>query len=143
MESSYEKQAKDFMDKWNVKMNIIFTGKKTREDNYFGNVEINTYKIVIKRNGKQMTIKEWGDSIDSTQKGIKPTPYDIFSTIQRWAVESFEDFCDEYGFEKYNDYGRINKASENIYLGCLKEWENIERVFGDNEECLVDLRNID
>ncbi len=142
MENNYEKQAQDFMKKWNVKMEIIPTGQTTIKDYYRRDVNINTYKIVIKRNGKQMTIKEWGDSIDSTEKGIKPTPYDIFSTIQRTEILYYEDFCDEYGYNKYNEFGGIDKESDKIYLACLKEWNNIERVFGDNEECLKDLRNI-
>ncbi len=142
MESNYEKQVKDFMEKWNVKMDIIPTGQKLIKDNYFGNVNINTYKIVIKRNKKQMTIKEWGDSINSTEKGIIPTPYDIFSTIQKTEVMYYEDFCDDYGYEKYDEHGGLNKDSDKIYLACLKEWEDVERVFGDNEECLEELRNI-
>lgn len=142
MEDVYQKQAKDFMEKWNVKINIIFSGQKLEEIGNFGKRNVNAYRIIIKRNKKQMTIRNWCDSLYNTEKGITPTFYDILSTMQKTEVMYYEDFCDEYGYEQYNEFGGINRESEKTYLACLREWKNVERVFGDNEECLQELQDI-
>lgn len=138
-ENEYDIQAKDFMNKYNVKMNIDFEGKKQVKMECFGNVLIDYYKVVIKRNGKQMTT-HFGQSLNDTRKGIPARPYDILSCIQKYPVEYYEDFCDEYGYNKYNEFGGIDKKSEEIYLACLKEWKNVDRLFGDILEELQEIQ---
>ncbi len=63
-----------------------------------------------------------------------PTSYDVLSCLQKYDVGTFEDFCDEFGFD--TDSHRAEKA----YIGCIKEFKDLERIF--TEDQLEELREI-
>lgn len=129
----HEKQAKDFLAKNNAKMTIKFLDctKKFWGEN--GRYYHNQYKVIITRNGKRMTIT-FTDSIYNTQNGEEPTEYDILACLQKYDVGSFEDFCYEFG------YDIDSRKAEKTYKAVVKEYNNVERVFGDIIEELQEIK---
>lgn len=142
MMNDYEKTAKDFLKKHNAKMTISFVDCKP----YFTDEKVsrNVYKVRIDRNGKTMYVS-FGDSLENTIRGKRPSAYDILACLQKYPVYSFEDFCSEYGYEMYanypeeaNRYG-YNKESYRIFRACEKQYAQVQRLFGD---CLEELEEI-
>ena len=75
----------------------------------------------------------WGDFI--TIKGEKPTDYDILACLQKYDVGTFDDFCDEFG---YNDMP-LSKAKtvEKIYFACKDEYNRLCALFNEDEMDLL------
>ena len=62
-----------------------------------------------------------------------PTSYDILAAITKSDPGDFDEFCSEFG------YNTDSKKDTELYLSVVKEWKNIERLFGD---CLDELQEI-
>lgn len=118
--STYEQQAIDFAKKHNVKMEILDEDYRPYfpEDKESRSV----FKIRLTRNKKSYTF-EFGQSIVNV--GLEPRLYDILACMTKYDPGSFEDFCDDYGYS--DDSIMANK----IYRAVVKEWEAVERLFGD------------
>ncbi len=124
--NEYVKMAKDFLKSCNAKMSITF--KKC--DRYFDDDKEprNIYNVRIDRDG--MTYKfTFGDSIVNTRSRKRPNCYDILACVQKYPVGSFDDFIDEYGYtiNSGEDFRRVEK----IYKAVCREYEKINRIFGD------------
>lgn len=127
---NHNEETKNFLKRVGATVQITFVkidrGPAHWNDWNFRNI----YKVVIRRRGKQYTYKFY-DSVSHTNKNIKPSEYDVLSCLTKYDVGSFEEFCSEYGYEIYNDYGRTNLTSKKVYNAVVKEYENVERIFGD------------
>lgn len=142
MMNDYERQAKDFLKKHNAKITISFVAYKP----YFTDDKEsrNVYRVRIDRNRKTMYIT-FGDSLENTKKGKRPSVYSILACLEKYPVYSFEDFCSEYGYKMYADYPEeadkygYNKESYRIFRACEKQYAQVERLFSD---CLEELREI-
>lgn len=128
------KNVLKFMQKNGVKMYIKFIGKVYNpwNEEEWANWH-NKYKVVIKRNNKQMTVNFY-DSVHNTQNGIEPTEYDILACLTKYDVGSFEDFCGEFGY----DIDSIKALK--TYKAVVREYNNVTRVFGDIIEELEDIQ---
>jgi len=135
VESEYEKQANGFAQKYGVKLEILSV-----HNGIMNNWNDNQYRWIFKcrlsRNNKTYTF-DFGQSIAAGKE--KPTMYDVLTCLTKYDPESFEDFCDNFGYEAYTNRG-VNKETNRIYLAVDKEWENVEELFGD---ILDELREID
>jgi hypothetical protein len=80
------------------------------------------FSCTLRRKGKGSYTFKFGQSIAAGDK--EPTMYDVLACLQKSEVGDFIDFCDEFGYDK-------TKSSERIYNSVVKEWENVERLFGD------------
>lgn len=60
-----------------------------------------------------------------------PTPYDILACLQKYEVGSFENFCDEFG------YNVDSKKAEKTYNAVLKEWQEVQKLWSDEEIALL------
>lgn len=127
---NHNEETKNFLKRVGATVQITFVkidrGPAHWNDRNFRNI----YKVVIRRKGKQYTYTFY-DSVFHTNRNIKPSEYDVLSCLTKYDVGSFEEFCSEYGYEIYNDYGRTNSTSKKIYNAVVKEFENVERIFGD------------
>ena len=56
-----------------------------------------------------------------------PTPYDILVCLQKYDIGSFEDFCNEFGYDS------DSRAAEKTYKAVLEEWLNVCRIWKDSE----------
>lgn len=125
----------DFMKKNSVKMTTDFIGHKSH---FSGEDEKrNVYKICIKRREKQYTF-EFGQSIINSEKNIAPNAYDILTCLTKSDPGTFEEFCDEYGYDI--DSKNIERIYiERIYKNVKKEWKNVNNLF---EDVLEELQEI-
>ena len=117
---NYEKQAEKFAKKHGVKLSIVGhrVGKHFENDTH----ERHIFRMKLVRNKKQYTF-EFGQSIVAGRKN--PTMYDVLTCLTKYDPETFENFCDEYG------YDQDSRSAERTYKAVVKEWQNVERLFGD------------
>ena len=123
----YNKQAKDFLEKANAKMKIEFIGMDVNKL-WNETQSRNCYRIVIKTKLGQYTFKFW-DSIYNTRNNIEPTEYDILACLEKYDVGTFQDFCNEFGYDEYEE---INKTKR-IYNLVTRQYENLCRIFTDEQ----------
>lgn len=146
--SNYEKQAQDFLDKTQttfkaeyIKTGFHFDGDKEERD---------IYKITLQRGNRKMVFN-FGQSIVNSSifqpqtdysKGVNaqrillkmgktPTPYDILACLQKYEVGSFENFCDEFG------YNVDSIKAEKTYNAVVKEWQEVQKLWSDGEIALL------
>ena len=125
-EGKYGEQAREFAEKNGVKLYVI------REDYGFyfpdDDRQRSIYEMKLTRNGKSYKFT-FGQSIADT--GKFPSYYDVFAVLTKNDPYSFEDFCADYGYEEYDDYGRRNKKAYDTYKAVSKEYQAVEKLFGD------------
>lgn len=127
--SQYEQAAQLAADKLNIKLKVLSNhwGKHFADDKDYRCI----FKLRLSRGRKSYTFK-FGQSIAAG--GIEPTLYHILSCLQKYDVESFEEFCSDFG------YNSDSIKSFKTYKAVVKEFEAMERLF-TNEELEI-LQNI-
>lgn len=80
----------------------------------------NKYMITVTRGDNDIRFVFW-DSINNTQKGDRPTDYDVLVTVKNEShcPETFEDFCSEFGYDSDSIkakkiFQKLRKMSEKI-----------------------------
>lgn len=120
----YQKQANDFGKKHGVKLTVLDKDYKQHFDS--DKEKRWVFHLNLSRNGKSYTF-DFGQSIAAGNK--TPIMYDVLACLQKYDVGSFEDFCDEFG---YNDLPlSAYKATKKTYKAVCKEFEAVKRLFGD------------
>lgn len=127
--SEYVKQANDFAAKFGVKLSVIGEPEYRK---YFADDKENrfVFKLRLKRNKKQYTFT-FGQSI--AQGSNEPQMYDVLTCLTKYDPGTFKNFCDEFGYDV------DSRKAEKIYKNVCKEWQAVERLFGD---CLDELSEI-
>ena len=93
------------------------------------------YTVKIKRGKRSFTV-EFGQSINKSMNNrTKPTYYDIISCVQKHHVGSFEDFCSEFW------YDTDSRRAERTYKAVCKEYDNMSRLFNEEELDILALIN--
>ena len=126
----YEKQGNDFLDETDT---TIFFERMTepRADGFScGGYD---YHVTIYRNGKKWKF-DFSDSKSNKDKNINPTAYDVLACLQKYDVGSFEDFCDEFGYN--NDSIKALK----IYKATLLEYKHVCMLFHDVMDKLKEIQ---
>ena len=127
--SEYTKRAEEFCERNHVKMDFRFKGCLSDERFWGDSRPRNTYEVFIEREGKMMSIT-FHDSLHNTEKGIKPTAYDVLSCLTKYEVEDdVWDFAQEFGFDIHDK--ESYKAVSETHKACQKEYNDVVRVFGD------------
>lgn len=83
------------------------------------------FKLKLSRGNKSYTF-DFGQSINNGSK--EPTLYDVLSCLQKYDIGSFEDFCNEFG---YNDDNSIDSLK--TYKAVVKEYTAITKLFNEDE----------
>ncbi len=65
----------------------------------------------------------------------EPDLYSVLACLQKYDVGTFENFCDDFGYD--ND----SRTAEKTYKAVLKEWGAMERLFNNEELELLQLIN--
>jgi len=150
--NSYEKQAQDFLDKTGAKLDIKFLrkGKHFQDDQEerdiyvvtlsrgsrryefnFGQSLVNSEHWKDKATGKTSTDEAWVKRAWGYgaihKKRQEPTPYDILTCLTKYNPGTFEDFCDDFGYDK--DSRRAFKT----YEAVRDEFLHIQAMFSDYE----------
>lgn len=93
------------------------------------------YKVKIKRGRRSFTV-EFGQSLNNSMKNrVRPTYYDILACLQKYDIGSFDDFCSNFG------YDTDSRRAERTYKAVCKEYNNMARLFNDEELEILALIN--
>jgi hypothetical protein len=159
----YQKQAIDFLQKFNIEISINF--ESTRKYFIDDKIKRDVYNIVLTKENKKFEFN-FGASIDSTEKRrialnpswsdyheknkhlkiprkklleqATPTAYDVLACLQNYEVGDLDDFLSDFGYEikKPGDLRKFQK----IHLAVYEEWHKVSRFFSTQE--LNELREI-
>ena len=132
MMNEYEKQAMKFCEKNVESMEITLIGKDINE-NWYDSVYRNKYMFTITTKIGKYSNYFW-DSEYNTKNKIKPTRYDILACLIKYNPGTFNEFCDEFG------YNNNSMRDFKTYQDVCEEWEGISKIF--TEEQLEELREI-
>jgi len=126
----YQANALDFAKRHGVKLNVI--------DYWYGimpywgdGVTRCVFTMQIARDHKRYTFK-FGQSIAAGAQD--PTMYDVLACLTKYDPGTFENFCSDYG------YDTDSRSAERTYKAVCKEWQAVERLFGDIIEELQEIQ---
>lgn len=126
---NYQKQANDFAKKHGIKLTVI--GEPEYKRYFTGDKEYRfVFKLRLTRNKKSYTFN-FGQSIAAGAE--EPDMYSVLTCLTRYDVGSFEDFCNEYGYDK------DSRTAERTYKAVCKEYKAVDRLFGDILEELEEI----
>lgn len=100
---------------------LHFQGDKDKRD---------IYNITLKRGQRKYTFK-FGQSI--AKNSNEPTLYDVLACLQKYEVGTFENFCDEFGY----DLDSI--SAKKTYKAVSKEYNKMCSLFNNDELELLQL----
>jgi len=126
--NDYQKQANDFATKHGVKLQILGSERKSMWDEQQSRT---VFRVKLSRKGKSYTF-EFGQSIAAGNED--PTMYDILTCLTKYDPESFDNFCSEYG------YDTDSRKAEKTYKAVCKEFEAVDRLFGDVIDELAEIQ---
>jgi len=137
------------------KIDFEFKAVLRRQKIVFNNdVPTDTYKITLIRNGKSEDFKFHQSIMDSdwknydsrkiaslinsdfasdvrktreTHKAKTPTKYDVLCCLQKYPVETFEDFCGDFGYDE------DSRKAYKTYLAVHSEYAKMARLFSEKE----------
>jgi hypothetical protein len=84
------------------------------------------------------------DSVYNYQKGKKldkrDVIYSVFLDAKAYSLtNNFTDFCNEFGYEPYDDEGiGYNKKAMKAYNGCKKAFEKVANTFHPKQVALIE-----
>lgn len=144
---NYSENVNNFIKKYEIK--IKFIGKPVYKKHFISDtIERYVFKIKISYKRNSYTF-DFGQGVYNELK--TPTNYDVLSCLQKYDIGSFTDFCNEYGYDFFDDYKIITftqfdkkfkestKQSHIMYKSVQKEYAGVLRVFS---HCLEELREI-
>ena len=82
------------------------------------------YNITLKRGQRKYTFK-FGQSI--AKGSNEPTLYEVLSCLQKYEVGTFENFCDEFG------YNLDSISAKKTYKAVSKEYNKMCSLFSNDE----------
>ena len=133
--NNYTQQAENFAAKYGVTLEILGCEYKPMWNE---TQKRSVFKLRLKRSGKSYTF-EFGQSIASGS--CEPSMYSVLACLTKDDPESFEYFCDCFGYSQYDEEtGRTNKQTERTYKAVCREFAAVERLFSD---CMEELQEID
>ena len=127
MTNEYIRQADDFLKNANATCEIDFVGLAVNKI-WNENVKRRLYQVTLRTPKGSMLFDFW-DSIHNTNKslksnrGFKPTSYDILACLTKYDPGTFADFCVDFGYDEDS-----RKALE-IYFAVQKEYSELCRIF--------------
>jgi hypothetical protein len=125
--------ADDMANDYNNNVNAY--NKKNKRDNkrsYFGDeIRINPMKqeeaiTHINKKIREVLSKEV-DSFEQSDKINSPTAYDVLACLQKYEIDTFEDFCGDYG------YDTDSRKAESIYKAVKDEHKNVSMLWNEDE----------
>ena len=125
----YEEKANQLLKDFGLKLECEYlgSGKHYETDTQKRDIyELCLYTIA----GRRLYLSvDYGDSIHNTElnktnkKRVYPTAYDLLSCLIVSDPETFNDFCDNYGYDKNS------RSAERIYFKVCEEWEQVRECF--------------
>ena len=88
------------------------------------------WTVKFDREGKSFTVPYYGG------KAVKEiTEEEVLANCLQDALafiqtDGFEDFCNEFGYDIYDEYGEESAESKKIYYACMKMYCDFGRILG-------------
>jgi len=124
--TNYQQQANELLSS----INVTFSAKFIKHDYHFADdkQERDIFTCTFKRNKTRFSIK-FGQSINnSTGNGDNlPTAYDVITCLQKYEIESFENFCLDFG------YDQDSRKAYKVYMACCNEYDKVSKFFSCDE----------
>ncbi len=79
------------------------------------------------QSGKEIVFDAYGYRYTITPTKKTPSNYDILTCLTKYDPNTFEDFCDEYG------YDTDSRKAENTYQAVRKEYNDLAKIFTEEE----------
>lgn len=127
-----EKQANDFLAKTGSTLSIKFLKHDFHFDDDKDTRDI--YSCILKRGKLSHKIK-FGQSINASEKGEKPTAYDILCCLQKYDAGDFKNFCGEFEYDTYSM--KENLKARKTYNAVRKEYEALAKMYSEEELSLM------
>ncbi len=127
--SQYNEAVNLVAEKFNIKLKVVssfYGSMKWDKDGQKREV----FKLQLRRREKTYTF-EFGQSV--AEGNNEPTLYDVLTCLQKYDVGTFEDFCDDFGYD--ND----SRTAEKTYNAVVKEFQAMERLFNSDELDLLQI----
>jgi hypothetical protein len=124
--SEYDLQASRFLRLTGSKLKIEFL----RNGHHFADDKVNRdiYRCELTNKVGEHYTFDFGQIIDGTQKKKVPSAYDVLSCLTKYNLESFDNFCAEYGYDE------DSIKSLETYKKVQEEYDNLDRLYGDSDE---------
>lgn len=84
-------------------------------------------KSDLQKNIKRNVVFDFQPHTDKINYPIVPTEYDVLACLTKYDPETFEDFCDNYG------YNSDSIKANNIYHLVVEEWKNVCMLWSSSE----------
>lgn len=126
MATDYNKQAQDFADKYDVTLKVL---DRRLGEKWADGVTRHIYRLQLSRfkDGKRLSYDfEYGQSIEGTYQGIRPSMYDVLTCLTKTDPGDIDDFRMEYGYQD-----KTIRETVKMYIAVKEEYENMVRLFGD------------
>ncbi len=152
-QDDYNKEAIKFLYDTKTTLKISFSHKGKHFD---GDTQARNIYTVLLTNANHSYRFNFGDSINNTEKlehwktklsqrhKYKPNAYSILACLQVNYCDTFEDFCNEFGYEGCDpdnfDGNFINESTMRTFRAVQEETENLKQLF--TEQQLEDLHEI-
>ena len=127
-QNEYKKATEVFLFETGTKVSINYKG-------YFINPLWNEetsrpkYRVCVSKGGSRFFITFWGNLM-----GSEVTPYDVLACLQKYPCDDYEDFCNDYGYDIYDEFeGGYNKQSRKVWKACVNEYAKVESLFSEEE----------
>ena len=88
------------------------------------------WTVEFEREGKSFTVPYYGGSAVeeiTEEQALHSCLQDALAFIQS---NDFEDFCHDFGYEAYDDYGEESEESMKVYHACMKMYCDFTRILG-------------
>lgn len=120
----YEMMANEFLKKTETTFNVL---------HYFGKVDkwggkMDKWEVELFRNNKSWTFNFY---MGLGHNGAEPTAYEVLASLTKYEVGTIEDFCCEYGYEIFDEYGMRSIETYHTYKAVKAEYKHVVEMFGD------------
>lgn len=95
-------------------------------------IEFTTSGYCLKGNTKVLDVEKYISIFPHAEQpklvqGVEPTAYDILACLEKYEVGTFEDFCDNFG------YDLDSRSAKKTYKAVLKEYKNVCKIWNESE----------
>lgn len=129
----YNKQAEDFLKATGTEFKVVGYRGVAKMPWHSDGLDMDKWEVRLRRNGKEWRFNFY---MGLGNKKKEPTAYDVLACITKDDVDSFENFCETYGYDMFDDYGRRNANTYGLYKAVCREYNRVVSMFYD---CLDEL----
>ena len=125
--SDYEEKANKFLEAHGISFKAIYISDDCPDWCDDSHIHGDKYEASFSREGREDLKLFFWNSYHDKMKGISPVAYDVLAAITKTDPGSFEDFCDELGYDS------DSRKAEATYKAVKAEWEKVNLFFALDE----------